>query len=170
MNEVDEVRKEMARIRRELHTDVAAVVGGAGRVFDWRSYVRDYPWLLVGVAFGVGYFAVPRRSKAASTNGRVSAEDLSPKALATAVKQVARAAAPAVEEKPRRKGVFGHIWGLAWPIAVQAAQSYASYMIEDALGRNRPNGPAPTGAPPWGPPRRDPSAPYGPSRAEATRP
>jgi hypothetical protein len=60
-SEVEQVRRQMARIRCELDENVEQVVESARQMTDWRYYVRAYPWASVGVAFLAGYFVVPRR-------------------------------------------------------------------------------------------------------------
>jgi len=61
VSEVDQVRRQMARIRCELDENVEQVVESARQMTDWRYYVRAYPWAALGLAFVAGYFVVPRR-------------------------------------------------------------------------------------------------------------
>lgn len=61
VSEVEQVRRQMARIRCELDENVEQVVESARQIADWRYYVRAYPWAAVGAAFAAGYFVVPRR-------------------------------------------------------------------------------------------------------------
>ena len=61
--EIDDVRRRMAQIRRELHEDVKGVVEGAEAATDWRRYVRNYPWATTGLALAIGYLVIPRRHK-----------------------------------------------------------------------------------------------------------
>lgn len=70
MNEIDEIRWQMAQIRHDLHQDVASVVSGVSgvvdevtEVMDWRSVLRNHPYIATGVALATGYLIVPRRSK-----------------------------------------------------------------------------------------------------------
>ena len=64
-NEVDEIRRQMAQIRRELHEDVQGVVAGAEAVADWRRYIRLYPWAAVGAAVGSAVGTASRTDPAA---------------------------------------------------------------------------------------------------------
>ena len=55
MNEIDEIRRQMAQIRHDLHQDVSNVVSGVSDVvnevsgvMDWRSALRGHPYMLVG--------------------------------------------------------------------------------------------------------------------------
>ena len=70
MNEIDQIRRQMAQIRHDLHQDVSNVVSGVSEVvnevsgvMDWRSALRSHPYMLVGAALAVGYLIVPRRKK-----------------------------------------------------------------------------------------------------------
>src|SRR5260370_35175681 len=60
----------MAQIRHDLHQDVASVVSGVSgvvdevqEVMDWRSIVRNHPFIATGLAFTAGYLIAPRRAK-----------------------------------------------------------------------------------------------------------
>ena len=83
MNEIDEIRWQMAQIRHDLHHDVASVVSGVSgvvdevsEVMDWRSALRNHPYIATGTALAVGYLIVPRRAKQAvpSQNHLVSVQ------------------------------------------------------------------------------------------------
>ncbi|MHC5544836.1 hypothetical protein ACYOEI_41915, partial [Singulisphaera rosea] len=62
-NDADEILRQMALIRRDLHEDVRGVVASAEAVTDWHRHIRNHPWLALGAATAVGYFVVPRRHK-----------------------------------------------------------------------------------------------------------
>jgi hypothetical protein len=57
---VEEIRREMQRIRGELPGDMQRVVVSARTLTDWRLYVASYPWLCLGAAAFLGYWVVPR--------------------------------------------------------------------------------------------------------------
>ncbi len=57
----EQIREEMARVRRELNLNYGEVVENARDMADWRYYVRRYPWASLGVAAALGYLAVPNR-------------------------------------------------------------------------------------------------------------
>ena len=61
--EADEIRRQMAEIRSQLHQDMREVVNVATIATDWRSYLRGRPWLAIGLAFTSGFLLVPRRSR-----------------------------------------------------------------------------------------------------------
>lgn len=60
-DEAQKILAEMEMVRREVDEDVDDLVDVAKQMTDWRYYVRNYPWLCVGGAALVGYFAIPRR-------------------------------------------------------------------------------------------------------------
>lgn len=51
----------MREIRRDLRADVKGIVVHASHMFDWKSYVRSFPWGSLAAAAIVGYLIVPRR-------------------------------------------------------------------------------------------------------------
>ena len=125
MREIDEIRRQMAQIRHDLHQDVSSVVSGVSdvveevtEVMDWRSTLARHPYVLVGSAMLVGYLIVPRRKRKESDGTDVQVASL--------------VSAPAT----RRKQGFRPLtwaWDLAWPIAMQSLQSYAVIWIEQRL-------------------------------------
>ena len=126
MSEIDDIRRQMAQIRHDLHQDVSNVVGGVSEVvtevsevMDWRSIVRNYPFVITGAALAVGYLIVPRRAGGG------------PQAVPNQF-----ISAPAPEPTASRRKQFRPLsWALnlLWPIATQAAQSYAMLLIENQL-------------------------------------
>jgi hypothetical protein len=157
--EILEIQRRMAQVRHELHEDVREAVKGAQELTDWRSQVRNHPWLALGAAAAVGYFIVPRRREPA------------PAVVAVAPS----AAVPTVAAEPAKKkrwGLIGSAFGLLAPIAVRAAQNYAIQYLEQWIAAQPtaagpqpsgfglfPGGPA-TGGGPAGPGPRG-SAPSG---------
>ena len=138
MNEIDEIRQEMARIRYDLHEDVTGVVGGANEAMDWRSHLRSHPWLTGGAAFLLGYYLVPRRSRAVEVV-HVPTSTVSP--LISASSNGSRVPDGSTKQKSFSLWrVMGSVLSFAGPIALNAAQAYASVWIENQLGI-RPKGP-----------------------------
>jgi len=132
-NDIDEIRRRMAQIRRELHEDVQEVVAGAEAVADWRRYVRLYPWATVGAAFAVGFLLAPRRrAKHVPTQVVVVPEP---------VKAAAREARDNVREiqtpakKEKKAGFLGMVLGLVGPLALKAAQNYAMSYAEQWIAQ-----------------------------------
>jgi len=135
-NEVDEIRRRMAQIRRDLHQDVKGVVESAEAVTDWRRYIRMYPWAALGVAVAAGYLVVPKR--------RVPS-DLATQADVARVREVVKEAK--TEKKTARKGLIGAAFGFIVPIALRAAQGYAVQYLENFIQQQQ----AAAGPPPTGP-------------------
>ena len=147
-NEVHEILRQMARIRRELHEDVREVVASAEAVTDWRRYIRMYPWASLGATFAVGYLIVPKRRRTIP-HGIATRADL----------DRVREAVEESREQPKaksRKGLLGSIFGLIGPVAVRTAQTYAVQYLESWLARQMQQQRA------AGPPPLHPQAPGGP--------
>lgn len=119
--EADEIRFQMAKIRNELHQEMRGVVDSATAVTDWRSYVRNRPWLAIGLAFATGYILVPRRTQPVSTLVVPMAGQSTPLEM----KDKAR--------NPRLFTAFRWALGMVGPVAIRAAQSFAANAIENLL-------------------------------------
>ena len=132
MNDIDEIRRQMAQIRHDLHRDVSSVVTGVSdvvsevtEVMDWRSYLRAHPLLLVGAAMAAGYLVVPRKKHRVE----VSANSL---------------VGTTEAELPVRRKRFRPVsmaFDMLWPIATQALQAYAMVWIENRLKQHLQIGP-----------------------------
>jgi len=157
VSDIDDIRRQMAQIRRDMHLDVSQVVGDVGDAMDWRSVIRNHPYLALGIGLTVGYFIVPKR------RGRVE------RATAQVQPLLKTSIAPAYEsaqpEKPRRsigRRAVGWALGLLWPLVSQSAQAYASMWLESQLKQHLNLHPHP--APPddaSSSPRGGPGDPYG---------
>jgi hypothetical protein len=124
--EIDDIRRKMAQIRRDLHQDVKSVVEGAEAATDWKRFIRHYPWASMGVALAAGYLVVPRRQKATTLQ-------VAPAEIARAVAvEMPRAPEP---EKKNGKGLLGTVFGLVAPVALRAAQGYALQFAEQWLAQ-----------------------------------
>jgi len=139
--EINDVQRRMAQIRRDLHAEVQEAVKGAQSWTDWRSLVRNHPWAALGAAAVVGYLIVPGRRSSA------------PLVVAVSPPTVAPAPAMAVADGPRAKprtarvgnwSVLGTAFSLLAPIAVRAAQNYAIQYMEQWLVP-QPGGPPESG-------------------------
>lgn len=124
VSDIDEIRKQMAMLRLDMHRDVAGVVQDAESMFDWRSYIRNAPWVSMGAAFSLGYLLVPRRARrvvetsAPRTTSHRELDDNSSKSSALHVSLW---------------GIAGTVLSLAAPVAIRAAQSYAVSWLEEQL-------------------------------------
>jgi hypothetical protein len=123
--DISEIQRRMAQIRLEMHQDVQGAVKGAQSLTDWRSLVRNHPWLAVGVAAAAGYLIVPHRAPR---------RQMLPEALVALP-----GTAPAV---PRNQpanagrggtGTIGTVFALVAPVAVRAAQNYILRRFEEWL-------------------------------------
>lgn len=128
-NDIEEIRRKMARIRRELHEDVRDVVEGAEAVSDWRHYVRRYPWATVGAACAIGFFLVPKRKKPTIKPAEVA------EAVAAIIPQLTPAAPPVPEKKGG--GLIRGAIGLLAPVALRAAQNYATHFVSNWIAQQQ---------------------------------
>jgi hypothetical protein len=132
--DISEIQQRMAQIRREMHEDVREAVKGAQSLTDWRSQVRNHPWVALGTAAALGYLIVPKRYPA-------------PAPAVVAVAPAAAVQPIAAAPKKKRWGLIGSAVGLLAPIAVRAAQNYAIQYLEQWIAWQPPGaGPAPFGA------------------------
>lgn len=60
----DEIQRRMAELRRSMSDDVERVRESSGTLFDWRYYVKRYPWPMMAAATAIGFLVVPRRVEA----------------------------------------------------------------------------------------------------------
>ena len=124
MNEIDEIRSQMAQIRHDLHHDVSSVVSGVSdvvnevsEVIDWKSVLRSHPYILVGTALLAGYLIVPRRKTSMNAGQGPIASSVVPEPVSS----------------KKRFRPISLLVELVWPIATQAAQAYALIWIEKRL-------------------------------------
>jgi hypothetical protein len=57
----ERIQHRMHDLRGQLDDNLEEVVDTAKELTDWRTYVRRYPWVCVGVAAAIGYWVVPSR-------------------------------------------------------------------------------------------------------------
>ena len=50
----DQLRREMAMVRRELSADIKGVTAQAKELTDWRQYMKHAPWISIGIAAAAG--------------------------------------------------------------------------------------------------------------------
>jgi len=180
-NDVDDIRRKMATIRRELHEDVRGVVATAEAATDWKRYLTAYPWASLGVAFALGFWIVPKRRRSpVSLAGMATQEDLSKVREAvettreTVVKSVDKVAAGAEKHK---KGLLGAGFALVTPLIWKAVQGYGMKFLEQWIMQQQMHamhaGPQPDA--PGGAPGQPPSGPFpgfspGPQAGNMPRP
>jgi hypothetical protein len=132
-NEIDDIRRRMALIRRELREDVLGVVESAEAVTDWKHWIRDYPWASVALAAAVGFWLVPKRRRTVKPKevARAVVAEIQP------VVQTAQAAALAPEPRKKGSGLIGAGLGLIAPIALRAAQNYATHLVSHWIAQQQ---------------------------------
>ena len=121
----EEIQRQMARIRCELHEDMTGIVANARTMTDWRYYVGRYPWACVGAAVLAGYFIVPRRLEVVRPD---------PEALLA----LARQNKLVVTDKPvpRTRGkVVGPLFNLAANMLVRGLIAYAGQQAGKVFGQ-----------------------------------
>lgn len=110
----DDIRRDMIAVRSEIGEDVSEVVESARQMADWKSYVRRYPWVCVGIAAAVGFVAVPRKPQLVSPD-------------ASELLKLAKRHKLVVETKPQaqtKKGLTGTLLSVGSSLALRAAMSY----------------------------------------------
>jgi hypothetical protein len=133
----DEIRAKMRSIRRDLRANVKDMVANASQMFDWKSYVRSFPWSSVAIAAVLGYLLVPRRMKVVAYDKATLENFLRENHLV--------AAPPA--EKPAPS-----VWGTLLPVlggaAVRIGTSYLTRRGVEWLSQLTPGGAASNVQPP----------------------
>jgi hypothetical protein len=111
----EQIQAQMRGIRRDLRANVKGMVANASQMFDWKSYVRSFPWASVAVAGVLGYLLVPRKMKVIAYDKETLENFLREKQLVVAPPP----------EKP-----VNTVWGTLLPVlggvAVRAGVSYAT--------------------------------------------
>jgi hypothetical protein len=158
-NDVEQIRRRMAQIRRELHEDVREVVASAEAVTDWHRYIRKFPWVAIGLAAGIGYLIVPRRHRKAAARPATGADVAEVREAVEEIRPAARSRVPERE----KKGLIAMGVGLLGPVLLRAAQGYAVQYLENWIVQQQQQAMA-AGPPPPGQAR----APGGPGRPSGT--
>jgi hypothetical protein len=148
VSQVDDIRRQMALIRHEMHYDVSNVVSDVESAMDWRSVIRKHPYIAIGAGLAAGYFLVPRRKPAArrASPPRQALAEIPPETLA-AVMSPAAEALRKPEKPPKSLGrqLLGWGVGMLWPLVGQSVQSYAAMWLEDQIKQHLNPNPKPPG-------------------------
>jgi len=72
--ETKAILRRMEEVRRDLDDGAQEIVESARDLGEWRHYVKNYPWICMGVACAIGYVVVPRRRLELRTANRTLAE------------------------------------------------------------------------------------------------
>jgi len=154
VSDIDDIRRQMAQIRRDMHLDVSQVVGEVEDAMDWRSVIRNHPYATIGVGLAAGYLIVPKRRRRVER-----AADAARPLLGASVTPGYETAPP---EKPRKslgRRATGWALGLLWPLVSQSVQAYAAMWLESQLKQHMDLNPQPSD--PSSSPRGGPGDPYG---------
>ena len=123
-NDVQEIYRRMAVIRRELHTNVSESVAGAEAVVDWGRYTWTYPWIALGAAAGAGYLLYNSRHQPAKADAATS-----PGGTATG-EPVTSAGATTREPSWSVQSLVLGAGSILVPLAVRAGQNYVLNWLE----------------------------------------
>ncbi len=136
-----EIRRRMAQIRRELHEDVQEVVAGAEAVFDWRRYIRMFPWAAVGLAFSVGYIVIPKRRRSIPRDLARQGD------IADVREAIAKSQEPAESpgSEKRKKSLVGAALGMLVPLVWRVGRNYAMSYLEQWIAQQQQQYMAATG-------------------------
>lgn len=124
----DQLRREMALVRRELGADITGVAAQARELTDWRSYIDKAPWVSAAVATAVGFMVVPRKLKVDSVD---------PATIAKLAKQNRIV----VESKPKaaaKAGVGATAFSLIAGLIMRTTLSYATQKAADFISPDKP--------------------------------
>jgi hypothetical protein len=129
--QAEHLRQQMRQIRREMGEDVEELVVQAERLMDWRYYVQQYPWVMVGAAAAAGFFLVPRRTVTLPTDEQT---------LSRLAQRI-----PVMMPKPpeaKKPTLFGSLLQMGTNLAMRAAMAYASQQAGKILGQQAAHQPS----------------------------
>jgi len=119
----DQLRREMAMVRRELSADIKGVTAQAKALTDWRQYVKHAPWISIGIAAAAGFMVVPRK---------LNMKTVDPDAIAKLAKQHR----VVVESKPKaaaKAGLSSTLFGLISRTVLRAAIGIGTQRITELM-------------------------------------
>ncbi len=123
--EGEEILRQMAEIRGNLHHEVEDIAKNARVMSDWRYYVRAYPWACAGAAVALGYLVVPNRLQVISPDVNT---------LLKLAKKNRLLVKPEAEPH-KRGGIVGPLFTLAANTIVRGLISYAGQQMGAVAGR-----------------------------------
>lgn len=118
---VREIRRRMAVIRRDLDENVNGIVENVNEMTQLQYYMRNYPWLLLGGAAALGYWAIPKQYQIHSPD---------PETLEKLAKRN-RLVISHKAEPQQRGGVVGGLFSMLSTMALRGAMAYAGAKIGD---------------------------------------
>jgi hypothetical protein len=131
--QAEQLRREMAQVRRDLVEEADQIAENARTVTDWRYYVRTYPWASMAVAAAVGYIVVPRRLEVLTPD---------PDTLARLARQDRLVVKPKAEAEPK-KGLPGTLFTFLSSMVIRGAlaaigQQVAAYFTAHPEQNDQP--------------------------------
>jgi len=123
-NDIDEIYRRMAVIRREQHTNVRESVAGAETVVDWGRYTWTYPWIALGAAAVVGYLVYTGCHQTVTTDTTSPADGTNAGEPVTGVK------AKGQEGSRIGQRLLLTAWDIVFPVAVRAGQNFVLHWLE----------------------------------------
>jgi len=121
----EQIREEMANVRRDLNLNYGEVVDIARDMADWRYYVRNYPWAALGLAVAAGYLVVPNRVELIRPD-------------ASELLKLARKNKLVVEPKPTaepKSSVGGAVFNMMASLLVRGAIAYFGQKMGKTAGK-----------------------------------
>ena len=121
----EEIREQMAQVRRELNINYGGVVENARDMADWRYYVRNYPWATLGAAVAIGYLVVPNRVQMIAPD-------------ASELLKLARKQKLVVEPKPQaepKSTVGGQVFNMLASMLTRGLITYAGQKLGKTAGK-----------------------------------
>lgn len=113
----DEILLRMRGIRRNIRADVNKVVANTSQMFDWKTYVKSFPWTSIAVAVAVGYLLVPRRMQVVAYDKAT---------LENYLKQHELAAVPIPPPPPPARSAVSEVLKIAGTVAFRVGMAYAT--------------------------------------------
>jgi hypothetical protein len=110
-DQAEQLRRQMAQVRRDLVDEADQIAESARTITDWRYYVASYPWASMAVAAAVGYIAVPRRLEIVQPD---------PDTLAKLARQERLVVKPKAEAEPK-KGLAGTLFTFLSSMVIRGA-------------------------------------------------
>lgn len=126
----DQLRLEMAMVRKDLGADIKGVAAQARELTDWRQYVKRAPWISVAVATAAGFMVVPRK---------LNLETVDPNTIA----KLAEQHRIVVENKPKaaaKAGVGSSAFAVISAIVLRSAMGFASQKVSELLASKQSDG------------------------------
>jgi hypothetical protein len=112
--ETKAILRRMKELRCDLDEGAQEIAESARDMGEWRSYVKNYPWICMGVACYIGYVIVPRRRLGVSRVNR-SLDQLTDHS-----RQETKS------DSPSNSGIRGALLMFAGNLLARTAMSYAT--------------------------------------------